>query len=341
MSEIRNHWYVAVASSQLRDKPRAARVLDLDLALFRDREGHVRALLDRCPHRGVKLSLGRMTDGTLACGYHGWRFDGSGACVHIPSLVQGQRIAKGCAVASFRTVEQDGYVWVWVGDLDPGSTLPNRIPDFARKRWLQGSVDVQCDALKLIENNVDWCHAYFAHPRTHPAYFAMAERGLRDQQYEVRVSELGLVVFAPITASEQDPIPDRPLAKLAYELPGRIIVEFSPRRGKRLRVVLHVVPTGRNSCRLEWLFEPNPIPVFGGRLRWTSREPKVIREDRVLLESRQPWYDTAREGECFERSVEADAATLLVRRIHDMAVDGTWQQKWSTLPRRRVVDVRA
>lgn len=341
MSEIRNQWYVAVASSQLGERPRAARVLDLDLALFRDPDGQVRALLDRCPHRGVKLSLGRMTEGTLACAYHGWRFDGSGACVHIPSLVRGQRIANGCGVPSFRALEQDGYVWIWMGHADPGSVVPNRIPDFARKRWIQGSVEVRCDALKLIENNVDWCHPYFAHPKTHTQYFVAERLGFQDRQYEIRVSEVGLVVFAPVTASEHDPIPEQPLVRLTYELPHRVTVEMPSKRGKRIRIVLHVVPTGPNTCRLEWLFEPNPIPMLGGQIMWSSREPKIIRQDRELLESSQPWYDDAREDECFERSVEADAATLLIRRIHDMAASGTWQHKWSTLPKRRVVDIRS
>jgi phenylpropionate dioxygenase-like ring-hydroxylating dioxygenase large terminal subunit len=341
MNEIRDQWYVAAASSQVGSGPRAVRVLGLELALFRDPGGQVRALLDRCPHRGVRLSLGRMTEGALACAYHGWRFDGSGACVHIPSLVHGQRIAQGCAVPSFRTLEQDGYVWIWVGDADPGSTLPPRIPGFAQTRWVQGSVEMQCDALKMIENNVDWCHPYFAHPKAHTQYFVAERIGFRDNQYEMRVHERGLVVFAPVTASEHEPIPDRPLIKLTYELPGRVTVEMPSRRGKRIRIVMHIVPTGSSSCRLEWLYEPNPIPLMGGRVLWSAREPKIIRQDRELIESSQTWYDNAREDECFERSVEADAATLLIRRIHDMAVQGTWQQKWSSLPKRRVVDIRS
>ena len=340
MSQIRNQWYVASASSQLGQKPRVARVLDLDLVLFREGNGQACALLDRCPHRGVKLSLGRVTGGTLACGYHGWRFDGSGACVHIPSLVRGQRIAKGCEASSFRTVEQDGYVWIWVGEKDPGSTLPDRIPGFSGTRWIQGAVNMQCDALKIIENNLDWCHAYFAHPKTHSAYFLAEQFGFSDKQYEMRVNERGLVAFTPVTDSEADPIPDNPMVRLTYELPGRITVEIPWRRGKRVRLVMHAVPTGPNTCRLEWLFEPNPIPVFGGRLLWSSHEPEVIRQDRVLLESSQPWYDRARDQASFERSVAADASTLLFRRIHEMAVDGSWHQQWSTLPRRRVVGVR-
>src|SRR6187402_3721697 len=80
------YWYVACASSQLGDKPRAVQVLDQELVVFRDGESRAHALINRCCHRGAKLSLGRITDGNLACGYHGWQYDGNGCCVRVPSV---------------------------------------------------------------------------------------------------------------------------------------------------------------------------------------------------------------------------------------------------------------
>jgi phenylpropionate dioxygenase-like ring-hydroxylating dioxygenase large terminal subunit len=338
MPGLRNQWYVAMPSSRLAHKPRATRVLDLELVLFRDREGIARALLDRCPHRGVRLSLGRMTEGALACGYHGWRFAGDGACVHIPSLVHGQRIAAGCEVPAFRTVEQDGYVWVWVADATPTPELPPAIPDFDARRWLQGTVEMRCDALKFLENNFDWCHTYFAHVGSHPAFFRTQKLGFVDHQYELRVSERGLDVFTPVTADESAPIPEAPLSRLTYEVTNRVTVEFD--FGKRTRIVMHVVPTGASTCRLEWLYTPIPLPLGRGRPLFWPLEPRVIREDRVLLESSQPWYDREPEQR-FERSVEADTSTLMLRRIHGMVAAGTWPEKWSSLPRRRLVEIRA
>jgi phenylpropionate dioxygenase-like ring-hydroxylating dioxygenase large terminal subunit len=60
--------------------------------LFRDDAGKPHALLNRCCHRGVQLSLGKVVDGAIACRYHGWRYDGSGRCIHIPSLTADGRI---------------------------------------------------------------------------------------------------------------------------------------------------------------------------------------------------------------------------------------------------------
>ena len=55
--------------------------------------------------------------------------------------------------------------------------------------------------LQKIENNLDWCHPYFAHPWRHGQFYATRLRGFREQCYEVRTTETGLVVFAPAVAA--------------------------------------------------------------------------------------------------------------------------------------------
>jgi hypothetical protein len=98
------------------------------------------------------------------------------------------------------------------------------------------------------------------------------------------------------------------------------------------------VPTGPNACRQEWLISTVPT-TDGARLRWTDDESAILAQDRALLESAQRAYD--REGGGFERNVAADTSTMLVRRIVALATDGRWPADRATLPRRRVVAVRA
>ena len=84
--ELPDQWYVACLASELGRRPLARTVLGTPLCLFRDGAGRVGAMVDRCPHRNVPLSLGRLRDGLLECGYHGWRFDGEGtpdAAFHV------------------------------------------------------------------------------------------------------------------------------------------------------------------------------------------------------------------------------------------------------------------
>lgn len=59
-------------------RPWPVTVLGTELVVWRDGEGQWRVFDDACPHRKVALSEGRVEDdGTLACAYHGWRFDGA------------------------------------------------------------------------------------------------------------------------------------------------------------------------------------------------------------------------------------------------------------------------
>jgi hypothetical protein len=61
VARLSRNWYVACRSGELGKKPIARQILGTPLTLFRDSTGAPRALLDRCPHRNVPLSLGRVT----------------------------------------------------------------------------------------------------------------------------------------------------------------------------------------------------------------------------------------------------------------------------------------
>src|SRR5207302_6784614 len=87
----RRFWYPACPSAALRRRPVGITLMDTPIVLFRDGDGDPRALVDRCPHRNVPLSLGRVrSDGCLECMYHGWRFDGQGHCAGVPGLLEGE-----------------------------------------------------------------------------------------------------------------------------------------------------------------------------------------------------------------------------------------------------------
>jgi len=85
------------------------------VALWRSAAGQVQAWEDRCPHRGVALSLGRVQGERLACAYHGWEYAaGSGRCVAIPALPEQPVPGKVC-VKTFSALERQGMVWVNLG----------------------------------------------------------------------------------------------------------------------------------------------------------------------------------------------------------------------------------
>ncbi len=119
-------WASALCESVNNVKPLAVTCGGEELVLFRNAEGQVFALEDRCPHRRVPLSLGCVVGSGLQCGYHGWTFDGaSGACTAIPNLSASERVPQRHAARAFVAKESNGFVHVWVGDGEPDATLPS------------------------------------------------------------------------------------------------------------------------------------------------------------------------------------------------------------------------
>ena len=81
---LRRFWYALMPMAHLDDGPKPFRLLGTDLVLWKQADGSPVALADRCCHRTAKLSRGFVENGQIVCGYHGWTYDCSGACVRIP-----------------------------------------------------------------------------------------------------------------------------------------------------------------------------------------------------------------------------------------------------------------
>src|SRR5260370_24986356 len=82
---LRNYWYPVLQSEELPvGKPVSLMALGEPLVAWRDAQGKPCVVRDRCPHRSIKLSVGRVFDGNLQCILHGLRFDGPGRCIMIP-----------------------------------------------------------------------------------------------------------------------------------------------------------------------------------------------------------------------------------------------------------------
>jgi vanillate O-demethylase monooxygenase subunit len=110
---LRNYWYVAAWSSELSSEPLARMILNEPIALFRGPKGQAVALQDRCAHRRMPLSKGKIVGETLICCYHGLTYDFSGNCIRVPG--ESQRPTN-IRVRSFPAVERYGAVWLWMGD---------------------------------------------------------------------------------------------------------------------------------------------------------------------------------------------------------------------------------
>lgn len=164
ISKLTEYWYIAAYSSELRTRPVARTILGTPVVLFRGSDGAGAALLDRCAHRNMALSRGRVREGTIECCYHGWRYGADGRCVEIPSLGRGVPPPEEAGLRSFPVAEQDGFVWVYMGVKKPAQPPP-MFPHYGERRWTSFRMKTRfaANAFACLENFLDCPHTVYVH----------------------------------------------------------------------------------------------------------------------------------------------------------------------------------
>lgn len=161
---VLDDWYVLARSVELEGRPLARELHGRPLVLFRDGSGRAGVLLDRCPHRNVPLSAGRVQQGELECPYHGWRFDRGGRCTVVPGLV-GEPDHRARRCGSHAVLERDGFVWVWASEGATPTREPFALPwvHDARYVTVHQTLDVAGTVHAVAENALDVPHTAFLH----------------------------------------------------------------------------------------------------------------------------------------------------------------------------------
>jgi phenylpropionate dioxygenase-like ring-hydroxylating dioxygenase large terminal subunit len=163
---LENAWYAVGHAYDIATKPTRRVVTNVPLVLYRAPDGTVVALHDRCPHRFVPLSAGKVEGDGIACGYHGLRFDAFGVCVHNPHGTG--RITPDMTVRSYACAERYGFVWVWMGAV--ASANLDAIPDYSplidetRFTVIRGYIHVAANYELISDNLLDLSHVQYLHP---------------------------------------------------------------------------------------------------------------------------------------------------------------------------------
>jgi phenylpropionate dioxygenase-like ring-hydroxylating dioxygenase large terminal subunit len=283
------------------------------------------ALEDRCPHRGLPLSFGRLVEDTVVCAYHGFAFRETGECVGVPSQ---PHVPYGAQVRSFPVVERPPFVWIW-----PGEPVRSTLAAPPRLRWLEesgwdvfgGSLRVAANYLLLHENALDLTHAPFVHHEQSPA-------GYRDRpppmQIEVSERSVSYVREFPPTAlvgwqvAATGLTPDQPYAQVetgTFVSPALHVGSFDillprdngPRRYDKV-YVRAFTPEGPDSTHIFWKVARNfAIGDSAATDVLRSLHETTLLEDKPILEAIQRRADPGRD----EVHVSADVAALRVRHI--------------------------
>jgi phenylpropionate dioxygenase-like ring-hydroxylating dioxygenase large terminal subunit len=158
-----NYWYAVGWADPLKPgEVMPVNIWQQEIVVYRDANGHIHALENVCPHKGVALHKGKVQGCQLACGYHGWEFNGSGECVSIPYMSKEQKLPR-ARIRSYPVQEKYNLIWIFPGDpkLADSCELPE-ILEFDQPDLLMVSVTghVQAHFSICHENLMDAFHGF-------------------------------------------------------------------------------------------------------------------------------------------------------------------------------------
>lgn len=318
------------------DRPVGGALLGKRVVVYRSSSGVI-AALDRCPHRGAQLSLGRIREGTLECPYHGWRWNQTGACALVPSQPE---VHSNATLEVLPVQERFGLVWT---SLEPTLTTPPTIPEMEHDTeggWeveLGEWFDVRCGLRTITENFRDSGHFAFVHREAfgdvNPAmgpYTVHAEG--RRLSWEIALTfgsawsvRNGDDVQAPRyrfgeagSASGTD-APAEMLLKYRFEMPALSYVYTEHEGGGRRLVCQTAAPTdleGR-SCRIFFFVAANAEfrRRNGPLAAQVALEARIFAEDVPIVESLDP-ADAPLELQG-QAHVRADRYSIAYRKLYE------------------------
>ena len=306
-------WVPICLSGKVRPaQPKAMVLAGVHIVLFRDEAGEPRALIDRCPHRGVALSLGTVDKGVITCPFHGWQFSSIGQCIHVPWNPDAKRDRLSATSVPVR--ELGGLIWVFSGS-EPKQepVVPEALlrPDI---RVTSGSYLWQVHWTRVMENMLDAPHLPFVHASTIGK--RLRSRTAEKMEMLWQPTETGGDI---ITMRAGEP----PKNNLRYHFPNVMEMMIdSPKRFLRLLAVCTpglpgqtwlTIYTMRNFAKAR-AFDP----VFA---RMNAR---IAAEDKAIIESSMPAEVPLPADEL---SVATDAPTLGFRKIWFTRIRGSHLQE--------------
>ncbi len=165
---LRRYWQPALLSEEIGEpdsEPKPLRLLGEDLVAFRDTNGEVGILDQRCAHRRASLLYARNEECGLRCLYHGWKFDVRGKVVDMPNDAADSQFKERVHIKSYRVKEVGGIVWVYMGPDEEPPALPV-------EHWVEQGhfaatrVLLDCNYVQGIEGGIDSSHAGVLHEST-------------------------------------------------------------------------------------------------------------------------------------------------------------------------------
>jgi phenylpropionate dioxygenase-like ring-hydroxylating dioxygenase large terminal subunit len=318
---LRDNWYAILPSDEVPvDKPIGITRLGEDLAVWRDADGKVRVFEDRCPHRGAKLSLGIQREGNLHCWYHGWKFDPTGQCTHIPSAGSNSPIAARMKVRSYPVEEHGGIVFAYFakdGASAPKVPCPNPY-ELESKEWSGFILRHHWKGvpwIRALDNLLDPLHG----PHLHAGTYTLGKTKLEADVVEARVNEDG----SHYVGRKGQALVNFDFTEYHFPNWTRLDIPYpwSAGPGGPMRIVVLLCPINENDSQV---YMVRKRKITGWRwwiwkvlwhVRLKRKMWQVIHQDEAILGSQRGRY-------CLEKEnlVQSDAGVAHMRRLFHEAL---------------------
>ncbi len=307
-----NVWTPVTLARRLKGSgPLAVTVAGERLVFFRDGTGKVSALLDRCPHRGVALSLGKVTKaGCLECPFHAWQFDGGGNAVHVPLNPDAKRERLFATALPAREI--GGLLWVFTAATDQPEPAEPQVPDsLVRDDLARTFIEVEWAAhwTRAMENMLDSPHVPYVHATTIGRFVRPLLKS--DSTMHVTWEDTSYGGRTTSWIDTENPASGA-LAYLDFYKPNVMVLNIPvpkqvfrmhaicvPVKADRVRML---VVGARSFARLSLL---NPL--------FNASNMKIVKQDQAVVESSFPSEVPPAADEV---SVRTDRATLQFRRYY-------------------------
>ena len=327
---IQNQWYVAGFAKELSTQPLARTLLSEPVVMFRSESGTVVALEDRCCHRNLPLSHGKVQGDCLSCGYHGLVYNTDGECIHVPGQ---DTVPPGAKVKKFPLVEKDNVLWIWMGDVAKANMAD--IPDYpihSDPRWAhKGShYTINCHYELIHDNLIDLSHVGYVHGKTiggTPAAHSEAQMFVERQGNGVTVRRFMKDTVPPPTYVRSIGfknnidrwmqitfVPGLIRIYIGAADTGKGFDEINQMDQLGLRIFNGVTPETEKSTHYFWtaahnhrLTEPNVTEALHAEVAQT------FDEDRIVVEAQQQRFEQFPDRKTF--AIKIDAGGIHARRV--------------------------
>ena len=162
---FRRFWQPVAVSEELKDLPKAIRILNEELVIFRDRSGQVGLLELHCSHRGTSLEFGQIEERGIRCCYHAWCYDVDGKILDTPGEPADSTLRERLYHGAYPTLEYKGLVFAYMGPPEKRPVFPIYDTfDLPEYQQLTAPPQIRpANWLQIRENVMDPVHLRFLH----------------------------------------------------------------------------------------------------------------------------------------------------------------------------------